>query len=576
MLYPFLGAWDGAKMALDGRGQDGWYHAVTEECRDLIVVMARRPDGRFGLRWVSGSVKQMMGIDAEQFRAMDDSEFVHPEDLEYTRAIIQTCAAGPPGTKSPMKFRCLHADGTWRQFETMIVNRLDDPEVGGLVFTSTDVTERRLYDPLTGLPNRTLLLDRVGQLLGRRRRGLRNRFALLVLGLDRYRETLDAHGHASADLLVETTARRIVEALRPSDTVARLESDMIAVLLTDPGGREQLSVIWNRIRRSAEQPVSLEDSDAFTPISTGIAADSDDFEAAEDVLQAAVAAMHRSRIAGSSAEVFDVTMLDDAKDAVKLEVELAGAIERDELELHYQPIVRLSSGAIAGYEALVRWRRHGELVPPSKFVPVAERSDLINDLGTWVLRRACAETARRADAGTISVNLSARQLSDRDLPERVAEVLEQTRLRPSRLELELTETALSRQPELAAECLRRLRELGVNVARDDFGTGHASLHPLLQYSFDTLKIDRSFVTGLSEGGESAAIVPAVIGMAKSLQLTVIAEGIETRDQLARLQGLRCGLGQGFHFAKPAPAKQAFTMRAPAGWSVEHPMVTPGG
>lgn len=536
---------------------DDFFRAVTEHATDLLMVLERRSDGRFAITWVSGSVGSILGMDVDTFLAADDSDLIHPDDLETTRTVIQTFAAGPPGESVALRYRLHHEEGRWLNVEAQLTNRLHDPRIRGIVYAVRDVTERRLFDPHTGLPNRTLLLDRIGQLVGRRREGPRHRYALLVVGLDRYSEARNAHGQADADLMVEEIARRILDVLRPSDTVARLQADEIAVLLTEPGDDAQLELICRRINRAGEQPVSLEDSDAFSPLSTGIAVDAAEFVHAQQVLDAAAAAMIRSRIAGSSASHFKPGMGREARARVGLEAALTGALGRDELTLHYQPIVELRSGAIAGYEALVRWRHDRRWIPPSEFIPLAERSDMICDLGAWVLHRACAEAAAHPDIGTISVNLSARELRDPSLPERIAGVLEATNLAPERLELELTETAIAHEPLRAAEALARIRRLGVRIAVDDFGTGHASLQQLLEYPFDTLKIDRSFITGLAGGGGSAAIVPAVLGMARSLELTVIAEGIETTAQLEHLQGLDCALGQGFLFARPGPAEDAF-------------------
>jgi diguanylate cyclase (GGDEF)-like protein len=434
-----------------------------------------------------------------------------------------------------------------------------------MVCVSRDISERKsaelelahraLHDGLTGLPNRTLFLDRLGQSLRRSRRRERG-VAVLFLDLDRFKVVNDSLGHKAGDRLLVDVAMRLSSALRPSDTLARFGGDELTLLCEDIGDPNDARAIAERLLATFAEPFAVSDGEAFLQASIGIAISRDGFETPEDLIRDADAAMYRSKERGHGVELFDEAMRQDVRDRLAMESALRRGIDRGELRLHCQPLVSLADARIEGFESLVRWE-HPErgLIPPGSFIPLAEETGLIVPLGAWVLREACA-TLRRIHDETglerlqVSVNVSPRQLQQPDFVGQVRAALDDHDLAPGCLVVEITESAIMEAG--AATILRALKDLGVRLAMDDFGTGYSSLAHLRRFPLDVIKVDRSFVAGLSDG-QGSSIAGAIVSLAHALGLRTVAEGIEDDDQHRAVLALGCDLGQGFLFARPMPA-----------------------
>ena len=442
-----------------------------------------------------------------------------------------------------------------------------------------DITERKkaeaqlihnaLYDSLTGLPNRTLWARRLEETITKAKQCQDYLFAVLFLDLDRFKLVNDSLGHLVGDELLVAIAKRLQSTLRPSDTVARLGGDEFGILLTNIQELENISNVVNRIQASVRQPLKLKGQEVFTTASIGIALSSAGYDSPQDLMRDADIAMYRAKALGKARScLFNKTMHQFAVNRLRLETDLRRALERQELILHYQPIVSLITGDITGFEALVRWQHpeHG-LISPAEFIPVAEETGLINPIGWWVLREACLKlriwqlTFPHERPLTMSVNLSGKQFAQPGLIEQVDLILRETGCDRNSLKLELTESAIMDHSD-ANSVLESLRALGVKLDIDDFGIGYSSLDRLSQFPINTLKIDKSFVSRIDAGGRNVEIVKAIITLAHTLGMNIVAEGVETVQQLTQLKALNCEFAQGYIFSKPLDEQAAEALLMP--------------
>jgi diguanylate cyclase (GGDEF)-like protein/PAS domain S-box-containing protein len=431
--------------------------------------------------------------------------------------------------------------------------------------TDDDIRHRALHDPLTGLPNRVLFIDRLEQAIARLRRH-RAPTAILVLDLDRFQLINDSLGHQVGDELLAAVAPRLRQAVRSSDTVARFGGDEFAILLEEISGERDAIEMAQRIAGVFTRPFVLDGNEHFVTVSVGIAL-AEGGELAEDLIRDADAAMYRAKERGRARyEVFDQGMRGRAISRLRVENDLRRALERDELTLDYQPLVSCRDFSIVGVEALVRWEHPTRgRIPPLDFIPVAEENGLIEPIGRWVLENACRQAARwyrqRPDAAPISmaVNLSAVQIANPVLAETVTTALRATGLDAALLTLEITESVMLADAEGLTDALSALKAIGVRLVLDDFGTGYSSLAYLTRMPLDALKVDHSFVDGLGTEPRDTAITEAIVAMAHALSLDVVGEGVETAQQLTELSRLGCDYAQGFHFARPIPAADITAM-----------------
>ncbi len=414
------------------------------------------------------------------------------------------------------------------------------------------------HDTLTGLPNRALFLDRLGHALDRIGRRADYRFCVIFLDLDRFKVLNDSLGHLVGDQLLIEVARRLESQLRPGDTVARLGGDEFCILLEDIADTAEAVQVAERIQQSVSVPVTIADSQVFTSVSIGIAFGNSAYVRPEQILRDADIAMYQAKAGGKARHaIFDADMHDDAMRLLALETDMRRAVDRREFELHYQPIISLRDDRLVGFEALIRWRHPSRgLVPPADFIPLAEETGMIVPIGSWVLQTACRDAVRwqrdhpRLRPLTVSVNVSPIQLTQSNLVNVVGHAIADSGIEPGLLKLELTESAIMRNPRMVSDVLNRLTQDGVELYIDDFGTGYSSLSHLHHFPVDSLKIDRSFVRSLAPGGDNVTIARTIVSMARNLDLSVIAEGVENTTQLSMLAEMGCDQAQGYLFSRP--------------------------
>jgi diguanylate cyclase (GGDEF)-like protein len=492
---------------------------------------------------------------------------VHPESRAVAVQAFEDVVARP-GAQIRAEVPILNDDGLERWLDVRVSNLLDDPDVGFVLVNLHDVTDRHVaeeqlrhqayHDPVTGAANRAALTDRITAATPRPGEAA-GTSALVLLDLDDFSGVNERLGHDGGDLLLRQVHQRLLAVVRAGDTVARLGGDQFAILIAQAHeGPDEALAMANRVISRLSEPYQISGVSVVVGTSIGVAV-ADAYPADPDaLLRDAAVALSRAKATGRGhVTLFEPSMREAAIDRLRLEADLLVALEREELTLHYQPIVDMATGRIAGAEALIRWI-HPDLgmVPPDRFIGLAEQNGLIVPIGEWVVRTACAAAAewRRALglALEVSVNVSARQLVSDALVPTIGRAVADSSLEPSQLTVEITESAVVTDPELAARRLAEIRVIGVRVAIDDFGTGYSSLSYLQQLPVDVLKIDRSFVRGITADAPPPPIIRGLVDLATTLGLETVAEGVEEAHQLEFLRSVGCTYGQGYHFARPTP------------------------
>jgi len=561
-----------------------------------IGICLVKVDGR--ILQANEAFGRILGFEPGEIAGVRIEDMTHTDDRPFNDAWTHRLFAGET---DPLQFetRYLHADGhpVWVSLSASCIrDAKGDAQYG--IAQIEDVTERRamnelmahaaIHDPLTDLPNRTLLVDRLEMALNRTDRSSGNVMVAFV-DLDHFKVINDSLGHDRGDWVLRLVADRLRETMRPGDTVARLGGDEFVVLCDDVPDEAAAFELAQRVAASLRAPLIVEDLEVFVTASLGVALAKGRGTSPERLMSDADTAMYRAKESGRAS----IEMYDEQKDVwsigrLRVGNDLHRAISRGQFELHYQPFVDLHTSSLIAVEALVRWRHPTRgLLFPGDFIELAEDTGLVVPLGSWVLNEACRQSAgwcdRRADTGreawrsAVSINVAPRQLAERQFPQQMAEIIQETGIDPDRVWLEITEGTLLRDPERTIQTLRLLRDQGMHISIDDFGTGYSSLSYLRRLPVECLKIDRGFVHRLDKSKENEAIVRAVIALAEALGLACIAEGVETASQLGVLRGLGCDLAQGYYFGRPLPAQDlgSFPTDDLASWRPADPAAQAG-
>ena len=538
------------------------FRALTEQSTDIIFIAD--PSGQ--IKYASPSVHTVLAVHGDSLVGTNMIDRVHPDDFAK---IMSTGPRSVAYRQNPIvEFRLRHADGRWLYFECVVRNLIQHKNIGGIVYNARNITERKhaqeqllfnaTHDALTGLPDRALFLGRLQSVVDRMKRHPHEAAAVLFVDIDDFKVVNDCYGHAIGDALIKEVSNRLRACLRSDGTIARMGGDEFTVLVEDVTDPSDAIRVAERIQSSFERPFLLEGLEVFKSMSIGIALTSPE-TSAEAVLQNADIAMYRAKSQGKArSELFDRTMHEQVMSRLLLEAQLRYALQNEELTLHYQPIVAVDTRAVQGFEALLRWQASGSnSIPPSTFVPVAEQCGLIVPISVWVLKKACLEAAswrqRYPDTPLyVSINISSKHFSHAGFIGHVKDALEESAIDPQCITIELTESLAMNDVAATFQTMSQLRTLGVKLSIDDFGTGYSSLSYLRRFPVDTLKIDQSFVKTMD--AENYAIVKTIIGLARNLELKVVAEGVETPNQHQLLALAGCGSAQGYLFAEPMPAK----------------------
>lgn len=545
------------------------FRSLVQNSSDGILVMTQE-----GIITYEGpSVHRLLGYEPHEWIGRLSLDRVLKEDRPTAESMLSQLQAAPDRQVTG-EVRCCHKDGSWRLFECTAQNLLNDPVVGGIIVNYRDITERKAFeqtllhrayhDPLTNLPNRTFFMRSLEEALEAARTA-DHKVAVLYLDLDGFKVVNDSLGHVVGDQLLNAVAQRLVQALGPRDTVARIGGDEFTILLPAVSGVEQACAAAEQVTRCLHAPFRLHEREMFVTASIGIVLSGPEGRP-ETMIRDADAALYRAKANGRSRyETFTPDLTVHAFERLEWEADLRKAVRKAEFVLHYQPILDLATREVTGVEALLRWRHPTRgLVRPDRFICLAEETGLIRPIGRWVLDAACRWAATPAAGDLyVSVNLSARQFHEPTLVSMVREVLAATGLPARRLQVELTESAIMQDMDATAKTLQELRQLGIRVALDDFGTGYSSFNYVRRFPVDVLKIDQSFVQGLPGKAEDQAVVQAMVTLASALRMSTVAEGVELAGQKEMLEQIGCRAGQGFLFSRPLPEAEldAFLRRS---------------
>ena len=560
--------------------QDKEYLSQNEERYSLAMRASNDGLWDWNLKtnkiYYSDRWKEMLGFNDDEISDTPDEWLsrIHQEDHDRVRASIDAYLEGTT-SNFEIEYRIRHFSGNylWMMAKGLAI-RTSSGRATRFAGSQTDVSERKsneeqmiydaLHDTLTSIPNRTLLLDRIRQSLVRRKRYPKTSFAIIFIDLDRFRLVNESLGHIHGDELLQLISARLKETIPIGDTVARLGGDEFSVLLQDIESVRDVEAIAKDIQNSFSKPFFLGDKEVFASASMGIAHSDNNYKTPEEILRDSELAMYRAKRDGKSQSiVFQPQFRQSSLSPIDLDTDLRRALDRDEMELHYQPIISMRDRTISGFEALLRWsHRSRGVISPNEFIPLAEETGLIYDLGQWVLGKACKQIAawnkskKKEDQLEISINLSSRQFSDPNLVEGIVENIEKSGFDAEFLKIEITESALMQNAQRSVSMLNQLKDLNIKVCVDDFGTGYSSLSYLHTFPIDTLKIDRSFVHDMSRNFRNMEIIRTIIMLAHNLKLDVIAEGVETGEQDAQLSALGCQFAQGFYFSRPINSSDA--------------------
>jgi len=540
------------------------FRALVEKSWSGVALL----DENLAFTYVGSSTERLLGYGEAQLIGTSFLGYVHPRERQGARDLFRNLAASA-NTETTGELRFLHKDGTWVWLEGFAQNLLHDPAVGAIVINYRDVSQRKqtekqleyqaYYDALTGLPNRLLFRDRVTNAIAHARR---NRYgvAVMYLDLDHFKLVNDGLGHSLGDHLLSQVADRLQGSIRASDTISRLGGDEFTILLNDIASSDSVASVAHKLLQSLIRPFRVEGHELFVTASIGISLFPGDGEDVESLLRAADSAMYRAKELGrNQTQLFTASMNERYVRRLALEQSLHHALEREEIELYYQPIFDRHR-RICSVEGLLRWNHPVRgLVQPSDFIPLAEETGLIVPIGEWVTRQVCKQLRAWHDAGLTemkaAINIAAPQLQQPTFVAVVRDALRANRIPASALQIEITESVAVQNIELTMQVLAALRELGVSIAIDDFGTGQSSLVYLTRFPIDIVKIDRTFVNNVTTDDSSAAIVSYVINLAHALRLDVVAEGVETEEQCAFLRLNSCDKLQGYLFAMPMRADE---------------------
>jgi diguanylate cyclase (GGDEF)-like protein/PAS domain S-box-containing protein len=557
--------------------RDQLFQLITENAADMIAVV----DGSGQRLYNSPAYQHVLGYSAEELKNTSSIEQVHPDDRQ--RVLEAAHKARSTGEGQRLEYRIRHQDGSWRILEsTASAVQNAKGKIEKLVIVNRDISERKraeemlahnaFHDGLTNLPNRALFLDRLQRALVLSKRHTDYKFAVLFIDIDEFKVFNDSLGHKVGDEVLVQIGKRLTASLRDVDTIARpqqgqtlrddtlarLGGDEYTILLEDIRNPSDAIRVAERLQSRLSAPFTVQGYEIVVNASVGIALSTPVCAHAEDLLRDANIAMYRAKHGGKArCEVFDTAMHEGAVRRLELETDLRKALEVGEFRTHYQPIISLKTGRITGFEALTRWQHGERLLSPADFIAVAEETGLIIPMNRLLLREACEQlrswqTQFPADPPlSMSVNITSKEFANPNLAKGIGETLQQTRLDPSQLQLEITETIAMREPEKAASVLSELKSLGVRLSVDDFGTGYSSLSRLQQFPVDSLKIDRAFISHMDTDAESHKIVQVIITLAQILGLVTVAEGTETEEHVNQLKALDCGFAQGYYFSKPA-------------------------